>query len=145
MCTVTIYGCDYGRGMDWILDLLTLLRVITASPLISTFYKSLLQTLNLLQSAVSWTSRSLATASNSGDFSVSRAQVACRARLNCQSSTNNWQLPTSNSGTRLTLLITFRQEPHRKQLFHYYSPTVPRPLHVYTLPREPVYRAVAWR
>jgi hypothetical protein len=55
------------------------------------------------------------------------------AQLNC------WQL---YFGTRLTLLVTFRHEPHRKQRFHCYSPTIPRPLHVYPLPRERVYRAV---
>jgi hypothetical protein len=47
-------------------------------------------------------------------------------------------LPTINSGTRLTLLITFRHEPHRKLCFHCYSPKIPRPLQ-----REPVYRSVA--
>jgi hypothetical protein len=38
--SVTIYMCDYRRGMDWILDLLTQLGITTLS-LIYTFYKSL--------------------------------------------------------------------------------------------------------
>jgi hypothetical protein len=33
------------------------------------------------------------------------------------------------SGTWLTLFITFQHEPHRKHRFHYYSPTIRRPLH----------------
>jgi hypothetical protein len=53
------------------------------------------------------------------------------------------QLPTIISGTRLTLLITFRHEPYRKHRFHCYSPTIPRPLHAYPLPRGSVYRAVS--
>jgi hypothetical protein len=35
--------------------------------------------------------------------------------------------------TPLTLLITFRHEPHRKHRFSCYSPTIPRPLHAYPL------------
>jgi hypothetical protein len=40
------------------------------------------------------------------------------------------------SGTRLTLLITFRHELHRKHRFHCYSPAIPRPLLAYPLPRK---------
>jgi hypothetical protein len=47
-----------------------------------------------------------------------------------------------NSGTRLILLIIFLYDPHRKHCFHFYSPAVPRPLYVYSLRREVVYRAV---
>jgi hypothetical protein len=54
------------------------------------------------------TSCSLATASNGGDSSASSAQV----------------LPAISSGTLLTLLITFRQEPCRKHSFHCCSPTI---------------------
>jgi hypothetical protein len=88
------------------------------------------------------TSRSLATASNNGDPSASRAQVFL-SQPPLQNSCQFPQLPTVNSGTRLTLLIIFRHEPHRKHCFHCYSPTVPRPLHAYPLPRELVYRADA--
>jgi hypothetical protein len=41
----------------------------------------------------------------------------------------NWTADKFHSGTRLTLLITFRFEPHRKHLSSFYSPTIPRPLH----------------
>jgi hypothetical protein len=35
-----------------------------------------------------------------------------------------------SSGTRINLSITFRHEPHRKHIFHYYyGPTMSRPLH----------------
>jgi hypothetical protein len=47
---------------------------------------------------------------------------------------NCWQLITS--GTRLTLLITFRHEPHTKCRSHCYSPTIPRLLYAYTLPSD---------
>jgi hypothetical protein len=50
------------------------LQTITAPPLISTIHKSPQHPLSLFQPAV-FTSRSLATASNSGDLSGSRAQV----------------------------------------------------------------------
>jgi hypothetical protein len=53
------------------------------------------------------------------------------------------RLLTTDSGALLTLFITFWHKPHRKQLFHCYSPTIPRPLHVYQLPLESIYRAVA--
>jgi hypothetical protein len=66
------------------------------------------------------TSRSLATASNSGDSSVSRAEALVTTAL-----AEGLSIP-SILGTRLTLLITFRHEPHRKHRFHCYSPTVPR-------------------
>jgi hypothetical protein len=48
--------CDYRRGMDWILELLTTtrnLQVITAPPLTSTLYSSLQHPLSLFKSAVS--------------------------------------------------------------------------------------------
>jgi hypothetical protein len=49
----------------------------------------------------------------------------------------------SLSGTLLTLFITFWHEPHRKHHFHCYSPTIPRLLIGYSLPREHTYRAIA--
>jgi hypothetical protein len=50
------------------------LQVITALSLISTLYKSQQHLLILFQAAI-FTSRSLATVSNTGDSSASRAQV----------------------------------------------------------------------
>jgi hypothetical protein len=68
------FGCGYRRGMDWILHLSTtythhvVLQVFTAPPLITGA--------NTKSSPpYSVNSRSLATASNSGDSSASRVQV----------------------------------------------------------------------
>jgi hypothetical protein len=75
-----IYVCDYRRGSGWRMDLLATcthhseLQVITALSLISKLYKSQQDPLILFQPTV-FTSRSLATASNSGDFSISGAQI----------------------------------------------------------------------
>jgi hypothetical protein len=50
---VTIFGCDYRRGLDWWTDLLATyihdsgLEAITAPSLISTLYESLQNTLSL--------------------------------------------------------------------------------------------------
>jgi hypothetical protein len=66
---------DYRRGLDWWMDLLNShthnseLQAITAPPLISTAPAK-----PFLACRV-FTSRSLATASNSGDSSASRAEV----------------------------------------------------------------------
>jgi hypothetical protein len=68
-------------------------QVITAPPLISTIHKSPQHPLSLFQPAV-FTSRSLVTASNSGDFSASSAQVLSSQPL-VQKSTLNWQLSLS--------------------------------------------------
>jgi hypothetical protein len=65
-----------------------------------------------------FTIRSLATASNSGDSSASRAQV-----LPSPTPVQNHP-PAVPSGTRITLLITFRHEPHENYRFHCYSPTI---------------------
>jgi hypothetical protein len=51
------------------------LQTITAPPLISTIHKSPQRPLRRVPTFCVFTSRSLATASNSGDFSVSRAEV----------------------------------------------------------------------
>jgi hypothetical protein len=110
--------CDYRRGMDWTLDLLTTcihhseLQEITALSLISKFYK-LLHAKSSSACSIS-NSRSLATAFTEADSLASRTP-------------DKW-----------TLSLT-------KQLhcLHCCSPTIPRPLHAYPLPREPVYRAVA--
>jgi hypothetical protein len=54
--------------------------------------------------------------------------------------------PTRDTSSLLqtVLLITSWQGPQRKHCFHCYSPTIPRPLHAFPLPREHVYRAVAY-
>jgi hypothetical protein len=66
---------DYRRGLDWCMDLLATytpaseLQAVTAQPLISTV------AVKPLPACCVFTSRSLTTASNSGDSSASRAQV----------------------------------------------------------------------
>jgi hypothetical protein len=56
---VTILGCDYRRGMDWILDILTTythhteLQVITALSLIYTINKLPQHALSIFQPAMS--------------------------------------------------------------------------------------------
>jgi hypothetical protein len=78
------------------------LDLIAASSLISKLYKSLLQTLSLLQPAV-FTSRFLVTASNSGDSSASAlTPFLAGDRL------------TTELSSQLIPLITHRQGPRRK-------------------------------
>jgi hypothetical protein len=82
--------CDYRRGLDWRMDLLTTytndleLQTITAPPLISTTHKSSQHPLSLFPTCRVFTSRSLVTASSSEDSSASRAQVlsSLRTELN---------------------------------------------------------------
>jgi hypothetical protein len=70
--------CDFRRGMDWWMDLLTTythdweLHANTVPPLSSTIYKSPTKP---FPACCVFTSRSLATASNSGGSLASRAQV----------------------------------------------------------------------
>jgi hypothetical protein len=92
------FRSDYRRGMDWIFDLLTTcthyseLQVIIAPSLISTLYKSSQHSLSFFFPACYFfSSRPLATASNSGDHSASCAHVITVRRilrnwtlLNCQ-------------------------------------------------------------
>jgi hypothetical protein len=77
MHIVTIYVCDYGRGMDWILDLLTPLR--TTSNYSASAYLHTLEFTTAppkpFPACYVVNRRSLATASNSGDSLASRAQV----------------------------------------------------------------------
>jgi hypothetical protein len=96
-------GCDYRRGEDWVLDILTTythpseLHVITV---ISTLYSSLQHPLSIFQPAVSSNWRSLATISNSRDSSASRAQVLLShppVQNSCQFPQS--QLTTINSET----------------------------------------------
>jgi hypothetical protein len=161
---VTILGCDYRRGVDWILDLLT--TFIHLSELHFTdHWHTRTSVLRLLQFplVVFWQRllpreifqfpalRSVFTAARAELLSTDNStnMVAglrpLRTNLIVFSSQRDFQLTTDNfnSGTRLTLLISFRHEPHREHRFHCYSVTIPRPLHAYSLPREPFYRAVA--
>jgi hypothetical protein len=75
-CIVMIYGCDYRRGMDCWMDLLTTyihhseLQVITAPPLISTLYRSSQHLLSLFPARCVFNRRCLTTDSNSGGSSV---------------------------------------------------------------------------
>jgi hypothetical protein len=104
--------------IDHVYHTVSELQVIKAPPLISTLRKSPQHPLNFPACCV-FTSHSQATASYSGDSSVPLAQFLPSRTLveNC--------LPAVPSGTRLNLLITFRNEPHRKYCFYCYSPTIP--------------------
>jgi hypothetical protein len=97
---VTIDG-----ALDWILDLLTtythnlLVQIITAQSLISTTHKSPQHLLSLLPACV-FTSHSLATASNSGDFSVSCAKVlSSLTRVQNSLGSPNWVQDNSSAQT----------------------------------------------
>jgi hypothetical protein len=100
--------CDYRRGMNWGMDLLTTcvhdseLQVITVPPLISKLCKSQKHPLSLFQPAV-FTSRSLAKASNSGDSSASRAHVVTIRRIS-----RNWTVAP------IVFKVTPRHGPRRK-------------------------------
>jgi hypothetical protein len=71
-----MFECDYRKGLDWRLDLLTSLthdswlHLIIAPSLISTLYKALQHTLSF-SVCCAFTSYSLVTASNSGDSTAS--------------------------------------------------------------------------
>jgi hypothetical protein len=100
-------------GFGLVNDLLTTsthyseLKAITAPPLISTIHKSSENPLSFFQHV--FTSRSLATASNSGNSYVSRAQV-----LSSQTPVQNWIGLTFNKLWPCSFLITSRYGPHRK-------------------------------
>jgi hypothetical protein len=85
--------CDCRQGMDWWMDLLTTykhrlqLHVITVLSLIYTLYKSPQHPLSHFPACCVFISRSMVTASNSGDSSASCAQV-----LSSQPSVQNWTL-----------------------------------------------------
>jgi hypothetical protein len=92
-------GCNYTRGMDWMLDLLTTcihyseLQVITALSLVSTFYKSLhaksFSVCNVSNNCC------LAKTSNNGESSASRPHVVTLRRMS-----RNWTL---SAGLRSSL------------------------------------------
>jgi hypothetical protein len=74
-------GCDYRRGIDWIFDILTHLyiplRITSNYGIIANLHTLQLTTVSAKNLPVcnSFNSRSLVTASNSGDSSASHAQV----------------------------------------------------------------------
>jgi hypothetical protein len=106
-----VYECGYRRGFDLWTDLLSTytheseLETITALSLTSTVHKSL----HAKSSPACSNSRSLATASKSGDSPASRAQV-----LFSQPSAQNSAELSVNSLLQTVLLITFWHRSHRK-------------------------------
>jgi hypothetical protein len=92
-----IYVCDYRRGMDLWMDFLITymhhseLQVITAPLLTATIQRSPQHLLSLF-AACCVNSRSLTTASNSGDSSASRAQVLLTQPPVQNSTDYYWQL-----------------------------------------------------
>jgi hypothetical protein len=141
---VTILGSDYKRGMDWILDVLTTcthhseLQVITALSLIFTLYKSPQHPLSPFPTCCVFNSRSLATASNSGDSSAFRAHVVARRLtldiwnpLNCQPSTSRIAL--------IVFLNTTLRRPNRKHRFQQYCIVVC--VFTDTLPRKELHNS----
>jgi hypothetical protein len=78
---LSLFMCEYRQGMDWWMDLLktythhSKLQVITGLSLISILYKSPQHPLSFLPACCIIISRSLTTASYSGDSSASRVQV----------------------------------------------------------------------
>jgi hypothetical protein len=83
--------CDYRRGMDWILDLLTQLGTTSNYTAIANLHTSQITTVSAkhFPACCVLTSLSLATASNSGDSSSCCAQVLS-SQPPVQNSTNLW-------------------------------------------------------
>jgi hypothetical protein len=118
--------CDYRRGLDWWMNLLTTytddseLPAITAPPLISIIHKSPQHPLSLFPACCIFTSRSLATASNSVESSVSRAQI-----LRSQPPVQNSLSSLSQVKVKVTLRLTVSQsvnlgvEPHLRLMTRY--------------------------
>jgi hypothetical protein len=106
---VRIYACDYRRGMDWMLYLLTTcthhseLPVIIALSLISILYKSPQHSLSLFPACCVFNRRFLATASNSGDSSASRAHIVIVRWTPCNWTLVNCQLNYSATSSQPTL------------------------------------------
>jgi hypothetical protein len=139
-CVFDYYGSHIGYWIYWHLIAHDAeLQVITAPLLISAIYKSPQYPPSIFQPVVSspavpWQRLLL----------VEILQLpAFRSFLQRLSYRTAYQ--QSLSGTRLTLLITFRHEPHGKHRFHFYSSEIPRLLLEYSLQRERVYRDVAWK
>jgi hypothetical protein len=84
--------CDYRRGLDWWMDLLTTyihhseLQVITA-PLVITIHRTPQHLLSLFPACCVFNSRSLATDSNIGDSATSSAHIVTLRRIS-----RNWTL-----------------------------------------------------
>jgi hypothetical protein len=142
--------CDYRQGPDWWYDFLATCthhseqHVITPPSLISTLHKSPQHPPSLFPASYIFNSRSLATASNSGDSLASRAHVVTVWRIsrnwtpvNCQlyysaissqppvqNSTRNWKL-TTDWVAAIVFKITPLHGPHTTHpRFHCCSPTV---------------------
>jgi hypothetical protein len=107
-----------GFGLDWWIDLLTTytndseLQAITAPPVISTIHKSPQHQLSLFLACCVFTSRSLATASNSGDSSASGTQVLS-SQPPVQNSTDNYLCP---------FFIPCQHGQHRKHISSIVAP-----------------------
>jgi hypothetical protein len=154
------FMCDYRRGMDWWMNLLTTythdseLQAITALSVISTLYKSPQHPLNLFQpavlsSVVPW--QRLLTVQflqllALGFYLLSlpcRIQMAWLGRPSCFQD-NSSARTTQKTQSRYCCRDVFTapldsNRPHRKQAVS----TVTLLLRTYWLPWEPVYRAVA--
>jgi hypothetical protein len=93
---------DCRRGSDRWVDLLIFcirhseLQVITSLLLLSSPYKSLQHTLRYFPASCVFNSHPLATASNSGDSSASRAHIVAFWQISC-----NWTLVSSQLWTQL--------------------------------------------
>jgi hypothetical protein len=102
---VTISGCEYRWDMDWsigfIYHLYTPLGTTCNYSAIDNLHKSQITTATVKPSSACWlfNSCSLATASNNGGSSASRAHVVTVRRISC-----NWTLSTVNSTTAPSLL-----------------------------------------
>jgi hypothetical protein len=92
--------CDFRQGMDWILDLFTQLGNTSHYSAIAYFHNSQITAANTKSSPACsvFNSRSLATASNSGYSSASRAQILPLHRIS-----RNWNflIPLSWPGISL--------------------------------------------
>jgi hypothetical protein len=110
-------ACDYRRGRDWWKDLLTTytqhseLLIITAPLLISTVHRSPQHPLRLFPSCCVFNSRSIATASNSGDSSASLANV-----LSSQPLVQNWTLSRQLTAIKWTIAPSLLNLPCTAQL-----------------------------
>jgi hypothetical protein len=136
--------------MNWVLDLLTTcthhpeLHVIIALSLICTLYSSLHHTLIIFQPAV-FTSPSLTTASNSGDFSASRTQVISSPTL-VQTYSSQPQLHStlnSQSFFQLACVPLYIASGRTQQKTPF--PAITLLLLAHSLQRDLVYRTIAWQ
>jgi hypothetical protein len=103
--------CDYRRGIDWILDLLTQLGTTSNYSAIDNLHNLQITTapISLFPARFVFISRSLATASNSEDSSDSPPRV-----MSSQPPVQNFLSTQLNSLLQTVLRITSRHGPHRK-------------------------------